>query len=586
MAVQFRSFLRALRLWWIAVLAVPGILYFTSPTEAAAGWWLLGAAAVLGGVGWSAAARRRDEAPGGAFAAGGVVLLAGLVAIWLVNVELRGAMALPLFGCGPAFYVLFFLARLSAPAARHGAWSIFWLAPLLFLTGAVGGAGLFGFCASFWSRATLMLPESPLAFFGLAVLLAGIGVLRWCRRPFSRRRLAVAGGVAAAAALAVWGGSALWGYLRLGIARFPLEALQGAAPPASPERDGYAVWRELYEQIRRHQELKPEFWQKLFVVGRRGDDVLEKELDSPLLVSLPGTLDRIGELEWRIPPEEAIRLEGSGALFQGPVEVAGFCAARAGRAARHSDWPLFFEELNRGIAAVQPFSRQHLLVAGVVADVARHQLVREAVELGPVGAEYAAEYRRLLTEVRRFDPMISTDEYETALVSASATVRDRVPLLGVLLSSPGVLESLSRTRAGQLLLLPYRLNLAAVRLEAFARVRGQLDTLAGMPAMPPELRDFEPGDAVGEQLRLIGTTVFRLRASRLFDEIGLSLKLYRCEHGSYPESPTALVPELLPAVGPDPMTGQPFEYVRTGQGFLLAADRNGANEGFAFLTEK
>ena len=154
--------------------------------------------------------------------------------------------------------------------------------------------------------------------------------------------------------------------------------------------------------------------------------------------------------------------------------------------------------------------------------------------------------------------MISADEYETALVSASATVRDRVPLLGVLLSSPGVLESLSRTRAGQLLLLPYRLNLAAVRLEAFARVRGQLDTLAGMPAMP----------------------------SRLFDEIGLSLKLYRCEHGSYPESPTALVPELLPAVGPDPMTGQPFEYVRTGQGFLLAADRNGANEGFAFLTEK
>ena len=47
-----------------------------------------------------------------------------------------------------------------------------------------------------------------------------------------------------------------------------------------------------------------------------------------------------------------------------------------------------------------------------------------------------------------------------------------------------------------------------------------------------------------------------------------------------------LILPLSAAVGPDPMTGQPFEYVRTGQGFLLAADRNGANEGFAFLTEK
>ena len=40
----------------------------------------------------------------------------------------------------------------------------------------------------------------------------------------------------------------------------------------------------------------------------------------------------------------------------------------------------------------------------------------------------------------------------------------------------------------------------------------------------------------------------------------LALKLYRSLHGGYPETSDALVPEILPRLPVDPVTGQPLLY--------------------------
>ncbi len=585
MAARFRTALKQIRFWWIAVLALPGILFFASPGEASAPWLLFGAALLLSLVGWSAASRRGSGSLSAAFVSGLLLFLAGAGAVWVVNVGLRGAMIFPLFSCGAALYALFFLARYSAPGVR-GVVNLLWLAPLLLLTGAAGGAALFGFFASLWSRTMLELPETPLLFFGAAVLLGGVGILRFCRPPFSPRRFAAIAGAAAAAGVLLWCCAALWGYLHLGMVRFPVEAAARPAPEIAANRDGYAAWSELYRKLLLHQEASPAFWERLFLIGRRGDDALEKELDSPLLAPLPEAFDALAGLDWRIPPDVALGGKDSDPLIRGLRDFAGLCAARAGRAARNGDWPLFFRELNRGIAVAEPFSRQHLLVAGLLADLARRQLVREAVELGPAGPEYVPEYRKLLEAVRRFDPLDSADEYELALLTADAAAQNRLPRFATLLGRRGFLESWSGTPAGQWLLLPYRLNRAAARLDAFAAVQRQLRALAALPMMPEELRSLEPANATGEMLKMFGTAVFRLRASKLFDETGLALKLFRSEYGRYPETLAELTPSPLPAAGPDPVTGKPFEYSRAEHGFLLSADRDDADSPLTFLTER
>jgi hypothetical protein len=54
----------------------------------------------------------------------------------------------------------------------------------------------------------------------------------------------------------------------------------------------------------------------------------------------------------------------------------------------------------------------------------------------------------------------------------------------------------------------------------------------------------------------------------------LLIEIYRCRHGDYPQSLDALVPELIPALPPDPVNGKRYGYRRLqddphGRGYLL-----------------
>lgn len=62
------------------------------------------------------------------------------------------------------------------------------------------------------------------------------------------------------------------------------------------------------------------------------------------------------------------------------------------------------------------------------------------------------------------------------------------------------------------------------------------------------------------------------------------LERYRLAHGRYPESLDALVPAFLPKPLPDPMSGQPFHYRPTDDGWfwLYSVGENGQDDGGAF----
>jgi hypothetical protein len=68
-------------------------------------------------------------------------------------------------------------------------------------------------------------------------------------------------------------------------------------------------------------------------------------------------------------------------------------------------------------------------------------------------------------------------------------------------------------------------------------------------------------------------------------EVALGLKLYRGEHGQYPDSLDALSPAFLPVIPADPCTGKPLVYVRQGEGFLVyGIGLNGKDDGGITMT--
>ncbi len=54
-------------------------------------------------------------------------------------------------------------------------------------------------------------------------------------------------------------------------------------------------------------------------------------------------------------------------------------------------------------------------------------------------------------------------------------------------------------------------------------------------------------------------------------QVGVALRRFKIDRGSYPDYLTVLVPQYLPALPIDPATGRPPNYVRQGDGFALLA---------------
>jgi hypothetical protein len=70
-------------------------------------------------------------------------------------------------------------------------------------------------------------------------------------------------------------------------------------------------------------------------------------------------------------------------------------------------------------------------------------------------------------------------------------------------------------------------------------------------------------------------------------EVVFALKLYKTEHGEYPESLDALSPAFVAAVPTDPFTNNHLVYVRQGEGFhVYSIGLNGKDDGGLKETEK
>jgi len=112
-----------------------------------------------------------------------------------------------------------------------------------------------------------------------------------------------------------------------------------------------------------------------------------------------------------------------------------------------------------------------------------------------------------------------------------------------------------------------------------ARILAEADTPFGqtdMDAMAARTEaDLEArNDVLGQWLSgattaLAYTKWFLQHAMLLGQETAASLAAFRAMHGSYPATLEELVPEIMPELPPDPFTGDPLEYRRKGDGYVL-----------------
>ncbi len=89
-----------------------------------------------------------------------------------------------------------------------------------------------------------------------------------------------------------------------------------------------------------------------------------------------------------------------------------------------------------------------------------------------------------------------------------------------------------------------------------ARSAGNLPTCVLTQMLVPAL-----GSALTQQAR----SDARVRMARM----AVALALYRADHGDYPETLDAFVPEYAKQIERDPIDGEPIRYVKTSQGYVL-----------------
>ena len=198
------------------------------------------------------------------------------------------------------------------------------------------------------------------------------------------------------------------------------------------------------------------------------------------------------------------------------------------------------EQILPRLKAVTPVSRlldrQPWLICSMLHAAMDSIVVSQVIRLGPNAPEFADDYRFFLNWLRNQDYTPSRGETEIIAESLKYYDKDvaKINPLIRLLFRPLLLE----TRF-------YYLNRALRREKYFAACH-----------------NFPADDPIRENY-------LRLIISKGCNETALALKLYRSLHGKYPKSTTALVPEILPELPLDPVTGNPFRYKLKGNDFEL-----------------
>ena len=156
-------------------------------------------------------------------------------------------------------------------------------------------------------------------------------------------------------------------------------------------------------------------------------------------------------------------------------------------------------------------------------------VVSQVVSLGPVGPQYADDYRFFLNWIRGQD--YTQGWCETEVCAELLTHYEKNMFLN------------NRNRLPLFLVRPLLLESVFRELERSLRREKILAAHGALEKDDPARQSF-----------------LQIAAGKKLMETALALKLYRSLHGHYPQSLSELAPELLPEVPLNPMTGKEIKY--------------------------
>jgi len=125
--------------------------------------------------------------------------------------------------------------------------------------------------------------------------------------------------------------------------------------------------------------------------------------------------------------------------------------------------------------------------------------------------------------------------------------------------------------------------LMALAEEPCPEARAEMDRLKRSADELEKRRFKNPGAVLGRMLVPVFVRIkedeTKGEARIALAQVALALKLYKAEHGKYPDSLEALAPEFLERVPLDPFTAKALIYARDGEGFFVySVGRNGADD--------
>lgn len=468
--------------------------------------------------------------------------------------------------------ILFLLAVLVAAWFFGSNWKqrLGWFFAIA-VAGGVGGALCAAGPLALLQPTALSAPGIAAFLTGIFLLVLTIGYLRYYRfRPLCRKWLALA--VLPVLGALVWGGTLGIGVIRYHAAQKEFDRTVKPIP-AAPVPNGAELYAEAGRSwqawLEAHQDCRDDFpcsGVNAWIATRSGEREISPERKKAAvdLIFSPELEPIIAQYE-KAADVPAVWYAGQPIAEFLPVMmnmrgVSRYFCDRAWGYHHRKQYELILPELRKMLPGAASLRNQRMIIADLVGLAIQAMACHVAVQLGPVGPQYAAEYRSMLEEFRKGRSLLSNESRFCAGEIGEALKRNEDP--GYMNKpNPGF------SKAAQLFNLPLSWNRAATCLNELTGFQPELNRL--IAAVELSEAGEADGDLLAELRGIYLKSLHKQHSSDRFNEAGLALKLHRSEKGSYPETLEELVPEYLNAVPVDPVTGEAFYYRRTEKGFEL-----------------
>jgi len=242
------------------------------------------------------------------------------------------------------------------------------------------------------------------------------------------------------------------------------------------------------------------------------------------------------------------------------------------------DWQGVYKDITTSLR-LERAVRQPLFISHIVGVLVINLSLDKALRALREDNDHPAEWRRFLAELQTVDRgpvVVKALQGERALM---ATELERMRREASAFSSQEI--SVKRPWRVRVRIMPLRQELklqeagslrymrplvAATRLpphEALAEIKAIDARAAKAPMWSTFARIMFPAFLGAFEAHVCSEARLALA------KVTLALKLYKHQHGAYPEDLSALAPEILKAVPVDPFTGKPLIYRRVGNGFII-----------------